>query len=177
MLRAIVHFLWYTKRSKCSKGPSELRINCIGITTVRWWLSGNLVLCSRYPPASRYSRARAFGMRPSPIKGRLSATLLGHGGGGYLRRGRRLRLLFAPAGTLVVRHLTIDLGHPTLIALTGATPVPARSLGHLLFDRLRTLEGQSVVNRRRREEFQVDRLGFGRFLKSLVLHRVVPAVD
>jgi len=77
----------------------------------------------------------------------------------------------------VVRHLTVDLGHPALIALTGATPVPARSLGHLLLDRLRALERQPVVHRRRRQERQVDRLGLGRFLQALVLHRVVPAGD
>ena len=76
-----------------------------------------------------------------------------------------------------MRHLTIDLGHPALIGLTGAPAAPAQSLGRLFLDGLRALEREAVVHRRRGQEHQVDRLAFDGLLHALALHRVVPAVD
>ena len=112
----------------------------------------------------------------APTNGRRpSAPLPGHNG------GRRRRLPFPPTSTststLVVCDLPVDLRHPALIRLARRPTAPPHALGHLLLDRLRALECQPVVHRRRRQQRQVDRLRLGRLFQPLVLHRVVPAVD
>ena len=56
----------------------------------------------------------------------------------------------------MVRHLTIDLGHPALTGLTSTPSAPEQALGRLLLDCLRTLKREPVVHRHCGQEPQVD---------------------